>query len=254
MDNKKKSIVLIIAIIVVFALASVAYNYLKVDAPTTSFVPNVKSEKVEKIIANANLNANEENDSKLNTEVVKSPVDTAKKVDNQSETSPTIEENTSLVATTDAPKEAVSSTDNSSLMPDIPIKMLDGTESTFWKVVPKGKPVVINLFASWCPPCKAEMPEFVKTREEYKDKVTFIFFDSFDGTRETETTLNKFVDSYFTDKDTLIVLDPGYLSYIFNTNSIPVTILLNDKGEIVNGFTGSISKTTLTTAIAELLK
>lgn len=143
--------------------------------------------------------------------------------------------------------------DTQSLMPNIPVKMLDGRDSYFWEIVPRGKPVVINLFASWCPPCKQEMPDFVEAREEYKDKVTFIFFDSFDGTRETETTLNKFVDEYFNDKDTLIVLDPGYLSYIFNTNSIPVTILLNEKGEVEKGFTGSISKKVLTNAIEELL-
>lgn len=150
-------------------------------------------------------------------------------------------------------EEVEENSDTQSLMPNIPVKMLDGRDSYFWEIVPRGKPVVINLFASWCPPCKQEMPDFVEAREEYKDKVTFIFFDSFDGTRETETTLNKFVDEYFNDKDTLIVLDPGYLSYIFNTNSIPVTILLNEKGEVEKGFTGSISKKVLTNAIEELL-
>lgn len=252
MNNKKKSIVLIITIVVVFVLATVAYNFLKVDAPTTSFVPNIKNENAEKIIESENT------DSQLNIKDENSDSIVANEVNNQTNTSSTTNDDESSIVNNsneiNNSKESESSDVNSSIMPNIPVKMIDGTESTFWEVVPKGKPVVINLFASWCPPCKSEMPEFVETREEYKDKVTFIFFDSFDGTRETETTLNKFVDSYFTDKDTLIVLDPGYLSYIFSTNSIPVTILLNEKGEVVNGFTGSISKTTLTNAIDELLK
>ena len=96
------------------------------------------------------------------------------------------------------------------------------------------------------------MPGFVEVRESYKDDVTFIFFDSFDGSRETEATLKTFVDKTFAE-DTLIVMDPGYMGYIFNSNSIPLTIILNDKGEIVRGFQGSISKDVLIGELENLI-
>ncbi len=243
MDNKKKSLILTLAIVAIFIVATVAYNALKEDAPSTGFIPNVKTENADKIVA------------KTNEDTISTPANTST---NSSSDSASVEDTSTQAdtpANSDSSEDQASSDgeDEKAIMPDIPVKMIDGSESTFWGVVPKGKPVVINLFASWCPPCKSEMPEFVEAREEYKGDVTFIFFDSFDGQRETEETLNDFVDEYFIDDDTLIVLDPGYLSYVFGTNSIPVTILLNEDGEIANGFTGSISKTTLTNAVDALL-
>jgi len=48
----------------------------------------------------------------------------------------------------------------SNIMPDIPLTLINGEETTFWQLAEMGKPVVINSFASWCPPCKKEMPDF----------------------------------------------------------------------------------------------
>ncbi len=38
----------------------------------------------------------------------------------------------------------------------------------------KGKPVVVNFFATWCPPCRAEIPELVELHDKYKDQVVII--------------------------------------------------------------------------------
>ena len=38
----------------------------------------------------------------------------------------------------------------------------------------KGKPIVVNFWASWCPPCKREMPNFEKMYEKYGNDITFL--------------------------------------------------------------------------------
>jgi len=51
--------------------------------------------------------------------------------------------------------------------PDFTLKTLDGGQITLSAY--RGRPVLINFWASWCPPCRIEMPELVRTYEEHKD-------------------------------------------------------------------------------------
>ena len=60
----------------------------------------------------------------------------------------------------------------------------------------KGKVVVLNFWASWCPPCKAEMPEFDQMDKEFKksgSKVVLLAVNMTDGRRETKSKVEKFL-------------------------------------------------------------
>jgi thiol-disulfide isomerase/thioredoxin len=247
MKKSTKLMIEIVGVVVVFAIASIAYNKLNDGSISTSYVPTINTEKAQAIVGTNDSNLLEEKGESV--EVVES--------NNSDQTDLNYEEDLSaadMAAKSEVAEQASQDVAPSNpIMPDIPVVMYPfKEESTFWDVIPKGKPVVINLFAAWCPPCKAEMPYFVEARNTYKDDVTFVFFDSLDGSRETEATLKAFADKTF-EEGTLIVMDPGYLGSLFNVNSIPLTILLNDKGEIVNGFSGSVNEETLIGAIEELL-
>lgn len=52
----------------------------------------------------------------------------------------------------------------------------------------KGKVVFVNFWATWCPPCRAELPSIQQLNDTYKNKVEFIFV-----TNENEITVNKFL-------------------------------------------------------------
>lgn len=136
------------------------------------------------------------------------------------------------------------------VMPNIPLLTLDGTEVTF-EDVRQGKPVVINYFASWCPPCKQELPYFQKAYDTYKDQISFIFLDSLDGQRETLETVKAFIRDFpFTGP---VYYDEGIFAYIFQTTSLPTTVFINADGTLANGYLGSVSESVLIENLETLL-
>ncbi len=115
-----------------------------------------------------------------------------------------------------------------------------------------GKPVVLNFWASWCPPCKAEMPHFDKVYKEVKDDVVFMMVDLVDGQRETQEKGQKYV----TDQDYTF---PVYFdneqnaAYIYGISSIPTTLFIDGKGNIIASREGILEEATLKAAV-ELIK
>ena len=70
------------------------------------------------------------------------------------------------------------------------------------------------------------MPDFVEASQEYENDVTFVFFDSFDGTRETVERLKLLQKSILNESS---IIGPGYISYLFQTNSCQL-LLINKEG------------------------
>jgi len=115
-----------------------------------------------------------------------------------------------------------------------------------------GKPIVLNFWASWCPPCQSEMPEFNRVYEEVGDDITFMMVDLVDGQRETKEDGMQYIKEqgfsfpvYFdTEQDA---------ANTYGIGSLPTTIFIDRDGNIVTGAQGPIDEATLLKGI-ELIK
>ena len=107
-----------------------------------------------------------------------------------------------------------------------------------------GKPVVLNFWASWCPPCKSEMPEFDSVYQEMGEEVCFMMVNLTDGDRETRASAMKFIEAqgyefpvYLDTKQDAVVT--------YGVTSIPTTYFIDKDGFIAARAVGAIDKETL---------
>ena len=112
-----------------------------------------------------------------------------------------------------------------------------------------GKPVVLNFWASWCGPCKMEMPDFEKLYLEYGESVHFVMVNLTDGERETVETASDFLASvgytfpvYFDTQ--------SEAAYAYSIRSIPTTFFIDAEGYAIAQATGAIDEATLRKGIA----
>lgn len=147
--------------------------------------------------------------------------------------------------------EATDATDRQKeLAPDFEMVDRDGNRIKLSDM--RGKPVVLNFWASWCGPCKSEMPDFEEAYKVYGDDITFMIVNLTDGKNETVDTAQAFIDSqgytfpvYFdTDSN-------GAAAY--GVSSIPVTYFIDAQGYLVAYGRGALNSETLKSGIDMLI-
>ena len=106
-----------------------------------------------------------------------------------------------------------------------------------------GKPIVLNFWASWCGPCKMEMPDFQETFEARGEEVQFLMVNLTTG-RETLTTAKQHIA---TCGYTLPVLfdTSAEAASVYRVSSIPTTYFIDAEGYLVAQATGMIDAETL---------
>ena len=127
---------------------------------------------------------------------------------------------------------------------------LEGNEVSLSDYI--GKPIVLNFWASWCPPCKSEMPDFDAVAQELDGEVVFLMVDMVDGMQETKDKGAQFIkEQGFSFPVLYDVNQEAAMNY--GVSSLPTTYFIDKDGNIVTGAMGAISKTNLLKGI-ELIR
>lgn len=117
----------------------------------------------------------------------------------------------------------------------------------------RGKPVVLNFWASWCPPCKGEMPDFDAMYEKYGDSVQFMMVNLTDGAQETVDSAYAYIEDngfsfpvyYDTELNAAIA---------YQVMSVPATYFVDAEGRLIAKASGAIDAETLERGIGMILE
>jgi len=118
---------------------------------------------------------------------------------------------------------------------DFKLKDLDGKELSLSDL--KGKNVFLNFWATWCPPCKAEMPEIEKLYQETKDSDLVIVSIEIG---EPLGTVKSFIDTNKYNFKVLLDLDQSVAAK-YNIASIPTSYFIDKEGNIISKKMGAMN-------------
>lgn len=114
----------------------------------------------------------------------------------------------------------------------------------------KGKVVILDFWATWCAPCRVEIPGYVELQEEYVDVGLQILGVSLD--RGKKRVVEDFCGRYYVNYP--IFMDNGEVAERFGVTAIPTTYIIDREGNLFKKYIGAREKETFKNDIEQLIK
>jgi cytochrome c biogenesis protein CcmG/thiol:disulfide interchange protein DsbE len=137
--------------------------------------------------------------------------------------------------------------------PDVPGDRADlpATSSSEFEVhlADLGRPAVVNVWASWCLPCRSEAPLLDQAHEQYRGKIAFIGL----AVQDNQTDARGFLDEFGLEFDHFFDRDREVVNH-YGGIGTPVTFFFAPNGELVKAHSGILDERTLALNIDELLR
>lgn len=154
------------------------------------------------------------------------------------DTEDSVNDNVNLNDTTNDIDKDVSSGENINKASDFEVLNTNGEKVKLSDYF--GKPIVVNFWASWCGPCKAELPEFLEAYQNHGEDVEFLMINLTDGYTDTVDGVKQFVSQ--NKYDFPLYFDTEYdASNTYQVYSIPQTLFIDANGNLVKSYIGMIN-------------
>lgn len=131
-------------------------------------------------------------------------------------------------------------------LPELELAALDG--GTLRLADLRGRPVVINLWASWCPPCRREMPVLAQAQQAHPG-VAFVFANQ----GEPQATVTGYLGGERLSLRNVVLDHAGALAQATGSHGLPTTLFYDARGKLVERRMGELSAATLAQRL-ELLR
>ena len=147
-----------------------------------------------------------------------------------------------LVSAACSPRASQSSTPRGTLLPSSPTALPEFDPARFHQLLAqlRGKPVVVNIWASWCGPCIKEAPGLARVARDYEGRVQFVGVDVLDQRGAAQAFIRKYGWKYPSvfDPTAAIRDDLGFVGQ-------PVTVVLDSSGKQVFAASGAVAESQL---------
>ena len=120
---------------------------------------------------------------------------------------------------------------------DMPLESVDGSNTNLNRF--QGQWVVVNYWATWCPPCIAEMPELQSFHDDHKDDDAVVI--GINAELIDKERLLAFLDDYFITYP-VFLSKPGQSSELGQVPGLPTTFLVTPQGEVVARQVGPVTR------------